>query len=240
MRASIHISALVLPHLLYLSGAAQTTGTLRLLIDPGHNFTFVVDHQYRMQQREVTLTEGPHHFAFWAPGRMVVDTTLEVVPGRTIEYLLHLPESPAYRTYVQEYQAWRTRKRWVNAAPLVATLGGVAWSTVAFLNMRRAYQDLKDDQDHYTHGNVPSDVMMLKEGTIPAHEDALSRRRTMFGIAAGTTVLAAGATYLVHRMTRKWQAPVFDDREKLKFDGLTWWPQGADGVWCLRFTIPLQ
>ena len=37
------------------------------MVDPGHDFEFIVDHKQRMQQREVKLTEGLHSFSLWAP-----------------------------------------------------------------------------------------------------------------------------------------------------------------------------
>ena len=43
---------------------AQSAGKLRLMIDPGAGYQFVLDKKYRMQQREVELSTGPHHFTF--------------------------------------------------------------------------------------------------------------------------------------------------------------------------------
>ena len=61
---------------------AQTSGKLRLVVDPGDSYEFVLDHQFRMQKREVELLTGPHHFSFWAPERSIVDTTITMA-GRT-------------------------------------------------------------------------------------------------------------------------------------------------------------
>ena len=36
--------------------SAQSAGKIRLLVDPGHNFKFVVDKQFKMEQREVELS----------------------------------------------------------------------------------------------------------------------------------------------------------------------------------------
>ena len=88
--------------LLACSSAAQTVGKLRLMVDPGNNFQFVLDHKYRMQQREVELSTGPHHFSIWAPQRMVVDTTLIVLPDQSRDVFIRLPFSSEYGAYEQE------------------------------------------------------------------------------------------------------------------------------------------
>src|SRR5689334_1490100 len=90
---------------------AQTTGKLRLLIDPGSNYHFVLDHQYRMQQREVELSPGPHHFSFWAPERKVTDTTVTVEAGRSKDFILRLSYSPDYVAYQRELGAYKKERR---------------------------------------------------------------------------------------------------------------------------------
>jgi hypothetical protein len=71
-------------------------------VDPGSGYAFVLDHQYRMQQREVDLIAGPHHFTFWAPERRMIDTTINVVEGRTREITILLPYSDEYRNYERD------------------------------------------------------------------------------------------------------------------------------------------
>jgi hypothetical protein len=47
-------------------------------------------------------------------------------------------------------------------------------------------------------------------------------------MAAGVTVLFAGATAYMYLRSAKQKKPEFIDKEKLRFDGLSWMP-GADG-----------
>ena len=85
----------------------QTTGTLRLFIDPGNDFQFVLDHKYRMQQREVTLAEGPHDFTFWAPKYRMIDTTITVVANTVNSFTLRLPVSAEYMAWQREMSRYK-------------------------------------------------------------------------------------------------------------------------------------
>jgi hypothetical protein len=98
---------------------AQTSGKLRLFVDPGNTFEFVLDHQFRMQQRELELVEGPHHFTFWAPERQMVDTTIHVRANMTQDVSLRLPLSDEYRAYLNEYQRYRNRQLLSRLVPAV-------------------------------------------------------------------------------------------------------------------------
>lgn len=226
--------------LLFSVATAQNTGTLRLLVDPGHNFEFVVDKKHRMQQREVKLTEGLHHFSFWAPERVIVDTSVFVIADRTSDLSLRLPYSAEYMAYRNELGQFQARRRWTRTAPLLAVAGGAVWTIVSVARYGTAMDVLEQDRELYDINVDPQAIRTLKETTIPAHNEDMKKARTMVYASAGFTVLSGAAYYYVSRLTSKWERPLFDDKEKVKFDGLAWMPGVSGGVYTAGLTIQLS
>lgn len=218
---------------------AQSTGTLRLFVDPGGNFEFVVDGKYRMKQREVTLIEGPHRLQVWAPTCSIVDTTITIRPGQQ-DLILRLPVSREYADHIQTMRRFREGRLLKRNLPLAVSLGTGIWAGVSFANYRNAYRTLRDDEDRYRTSAIPSELARLKEVEIPAHKDELRRTRTLFAVSASTFVLAAAATTWAYIRTGRDAVPVFHDAEKVRFDGLVWVPGPQGGTWAFGATIPLR
>lgn len=219
--------------------SAQSTGTIRLLVDPGHNFQFVVDKKHRMEQREVTLSEGLHTLSIWAPERMVVDTPVFVVAGRTADLVVRLPYSPAFLDHKRELGRFEGRRTVVRTVPAVVTAGGAIWAGIALGKYGRAHKQLEADRATYEDNVQPLSITELKETTIPQHKEEFRQARTGFYVATGFTLLSAGVTYYVFRRTGKWDRPVFNDPEKVRFEGITWVPSPQGGHWATAITIPL-
>ena len=224
---------------LLLIGTAQSTGTLRMLIDPGHDFSFIVDKKHRMQQREITLTEGLHDLTIWAPTRRIVDTAVFVIANRTSDLVVRLPYSEEYVDYRTELGRYQTKKRWVRSAPIFALAGGLVWTGIAIGKYGNARDVLEADQKEYDINVDPTAINSLKEETIPQHNDDLKQARTNLYAASAFTALSAAATYYVSRRTAKWSRPVFDDKEKVRFDGLAWLPGSQGGLFMAGLSIPL-
>lgn len=210
---------------------AQTSGKLRLLVDPGDSYEFVVDHQFRMQQHEVELTTGPHHFSFWAPKRMVVDTTLVVEEGRTKSVVLYLPYSKDYLVYQRELQQYQRTMRKYRVIPAVITGGAALFTIISYSKAKKAHDQLEEDRTAYDENRSPTRIDVLKYETIPADKDDFKKANTQYLVAAGVTALFAGATVYLYHISGKIPQPEFIDNEKLRFDGLTWVPGPQGGTW---------
>ncbi|MGV9012762.1 MAG: hypothetical protein ACOH13_09230 [Flavobacteriales bacterium] len=210
---------------------AQTTGKLRMLVDPGDSYEFVVDHQFRMQEREVELTTGPHHFSFWAPERVVVDTTLTVVEGRTTSIVMHLPYARSYLIYQRDLQSYERSMKLYRLLPVAVTGGALLYTVLSYSKMKKAHDQLDEDQKTYDDARSPFRISVLKSQTIPAHKDDFKKAQMRYGISTGVTLLCAGATvYLFHRSGQVTR-PTYDDQEKIRFDGLSWMPGPDGGTW---------
>lgn len=221
--------------------SAQTVGKLRLMIDPGAGFEFVLDHKYRMQQREVELSTGPHHFTVWAPERSIVDTTFIVLENQTRDVVVRLPFSPEFRAYEEELRQEK-KKMWLNVAlPSAVTLGAGILTYSTFKQYKNAHDQLVADEDAYRTGADPRSLEELKSEVIPRHKNEFTDKRGLFFVSVGIFgAVAAGSTYLMTRYSKR-PIPKFFDREKVKFDGLVWLPSGDDGgMWLTGIHLNLR
>jgi hypothetical protein len=229
---------LLLLHFTAGTCTAQSTGTVRLMIDPGHDFQFVVDHKYRMQQREVKLGEGLHHFSLWAPERMVVDTALFVVADRSVDLVVRLPYSPEYIAYRDALVRYQNGRKLRLVAPVLFG-AGVLWTGLSYRAYDRALDQIETDREAYTSSTDPGRIADLKDQRIPEHKQDLRRARTSLILGGSLTALGAGVWWYVLHRTKNFDAPRFEDREKVRFEGLTWMPTTRGGVWAAGITIPL-
>ena len=220
---------------------AQSTGKLRLNVEPIGTTEYVVDGKYRMRDREITLEQGAHRFLFWAPERRILDTTLTVVPDRTTEISLQLRYSQEFIAHRQAMGRYTVMNRWGRIAPPILAAGFGAWSVVSFINYKQANDELIELSDTYGVSTVPGSISRLKDDDIPAAKDDFAKARTQFYLSTGLFAVSLGATlYLRHKLATK-QPPKFEDKEKLRFDGLVWspTPEGR-GAWAARLTIPIR
>lgn len=232
----------VAPFILLMLSAqagAQSSGKIRLLIDPGATFEFKLDHSDRMQEREVELEPGPHHFSIWAPQRIVVDTTLVVLPDQTRDFVLRLPLSKEYHAYLTEYRAFRSRRQLQRIVPSVAAATFTVWSIVNWGRVKDAGEQLDADEETYSALDVPADITELKEVTIPGHNDELRKARTKAIITTALAGASAAGMVLLWNRT-KGKAPVFEDKEKLRFERVSWSPDPFTGEQWFGLSLTLR
>ncbi len=225
--------------LVALSVQGQETGKVRLMVDPGAGFQFVLDHKYRLSQRDVELPIGPHHFSFWAPTRKVVDTTITMEPGRMKDFFLRLPYSTDYVAYNKEFTAWRSSRNIQRRVGVVATLGTGVWSIVQYNKWKKAGDQLDVDEALYSTSSVTPELVKLKETDIPQHKQDFKKARNGFYIASGLTAVLAAGTIWTYVRTGKIAPPTYQDSEKVRFDGLVWIAGPDGGQWCSSISIPL-
>ncbi|MBS1546846.1 MAG: hypothetical protein JST38_18200 [Bacteroidetes bacterium] len=208
---------------------AQSAGTLYLKIDPA-NFMYQLDHKFTLQKGEVELLEGPHHFSFWAPQRKVVDTTL-TIPSGTSAFTLRLPYSTEYLVYQRDMERYRKDMRVMRLVPAVVTSGALVYTAFKYANMKKAHDRLDDDRAAYDDASSPHGITVLKTQTMPAHKEEFDKARNGFMVAAGITALFAGTTAYLYWRSGQRAKPEFIDKEKLRFDGLSWMPGPDGGTW---------
>jgi hypothetical protein len=217
---------------------AQGSGTLRLLVDPDKDFQFVVDKKHRMAQREITLTEGLHELSIWAPERMVVDTPVFVIANKTSDLVVRLPYSPEYKAYRDELSKYNTARRLRMFSPVVL-VAGLVWTGASIGKYTSTHDQLETDRKTYDTSMDPALINKLKDVEIPAHKDEFRKARNSFYTGAALTVVGAGVLYWVRSSTKGLTEPTFEDKEKIRFEGLTWHRMPTGDVWGASLSIPL-
>ncbi len=226
--------------LLVLTALAQEQGRVRFFVDPGDDFSFVLDNKYRLQQREISLSPGPHTFTFWAPRHAMVDTSFTVIADSLSILTLRLPLSLEYIDHQRELHRFRRKQLLTRSLPAAATAGVGIWAVAGFFAYRNAHNDLQDLEKEYADLQVPRAIAQLKEQEIPAAKETFKDKRTAFFIAGG--LFAAGLAGTIHafRSTAHREVPVFEDKEKLRFEGLVWAPGAQGGTWAAGISLPLR
>ena len=221
------------------SARAQTSGHLQFQLDPSTGYSYIVDHRFRMQQPEVELGSGPHHFSFWAPQRRVVDTTLTVPEGTTTRVPLTLPYSAEYLTYKQDLLRYKRALRGQHILMVAVNTGCAVWAVSGLVKMNDAQDALSTDRATYTNSVVPSDITYLKDVTIPGHNADFRSGRTTLIVGGIATGLTTAATILLWKRCYKGAPPVFEDKERLRFEGLAWMPL-QNGGWMAGLSWTLR
>ena len=219
---------------------AQSTGQLRFRLEPPQGVSYVLDGKYRMTDREVTLLEGAHRFTFWAPERRMLDTTFFVIAGRLQEFTVQLRYAPEYIAYRDDVVRYERRQKWGRTGPLVVAAGTGAFAAVSYLRYRASYNDLQDLREEYRTSSDPESIRKLKAERIPEARDDFAKARTQAIISGGVFAVSLGAAaYLRHRIARS-ERPVFEDKERIRFEGLVHAPSPRGGTWAAGISVPLR
>ncbi len=218
----------------------QSSGQLKFTFEPDKGMEYVLDGKYRMSEHETTLIEGAHRFTFWAPERSMLDTTINVLPDVSTEVFVRLRYTQDFVDHRKAAQRYERNKRWATYLPPVIVVGAATWAATSLVNLSKADQDLSDLAASYSTSSDPAGIQRLKYDEIPAAKTDLSSARTQAYVASGVFVVSlAGTLWLRHRMANS-TAPVFEDKEKVRFDGLVWIPGASGGTWAGGVSIPLR
>lgn len=218
----------------------QTTGELRFRFEPDRGMEYVLDGKYRLSDKELTLSEGIHRFTFWAPERLMKDTSFFVVGGRTTDALVRLLYSPEYVDHRRAVERFEREARLGRTLPPVLTGATGVWAAVAILRWGSAHRDLNDLADSYRTSADPGGIRRLKEEEIPGAQEDLRKARNGAYVATGAFVLSAAATVYLRRKLAARTPPVFEDKERIRFDGLVSVPTERGHAWGATFSLPLR
>lgn len=219
---------------------AQATGQLRFRFEPDRGMSYLLDGKYRLSDREITLGEGQHRFTFWAPERLMLDTTLTVLADRTVDILVRLRYSQEYVDFRRASERYTKQQKWGRILPPIVTGAAAIWTTVAFINYGNASTELDDLAEVYTTSADPDRIERLKTQDLPQAKSDLKAAQTQAYVATGVLVLSAAATVYIRRQLSRKEAPVFEDRERIRFEGLALLPGQQGGIWSATFSLPLR
>lgn len=219
----------------------QSTGTLRITCEPQATYSYILDGKHRLRDRELTLMEGPHRLVFWAPERRVLDTTFTIVPNALTEARIQLRYSEEFIAFNKKLRRYERDDRWLRYGTPVLVLGSAAWFGVSVYQGIDARRDLDHLRDDYAESTSPSGITALKGNDVPDANKRLRQARVMAGVSGGLLVGSGALWWYMKKIRAKRPAPVFDDKEKARFDGLVWMPDASgQGIWMAGLTIPLR
>ena len=238
MNARVHL--LIPIALIAQIACAQVTGKVRITGIPEQGLRYVLDGKYEMTDREVTLTEGDHHFTFWAPEHRILDTTIFVMGNWTYDLKVVLQRPYEFVEYRSELERYHSRQKLGRTIPPIVTAGLGAWAVVSTLRYAKAHKDLDALGDEYSTLSDPAAIARLKEEEIPAAKDEFNKMRTQTYVSAGLFAVSLGAAaYIRHRIAHQ-QPPTYEDKERSRFEGLVWLPGPSGGTWAAAITIPIR
>lgn len=222
------------------NACAQATGTLRILCEPQGTCEYILDGKHRLRDRELTLFEGPHRLVFWAPERRMLDTTLMVAPNTTNEARIQLRYSEEFIAYNRRLRRHQRDDRWWRYGTPVLAVGAATWLGVSAWKAFDAQRDIDALEQAYGESDSPARIAEIKRVDIPDANQRLREARTLAWVSGGITVAAGAAWWYLRKMRANRQPPVFEDKEKARFEGLVWAPgPNGQGVWLAGLAIPL-
>ena len=219
---------------------AQTTGQVRIMSQPDQGVRYVLDGKYEMNDREITLSEGDHRFVFWAPEHQMLDTTIFVMGNYTYQLNIALQRPAEYVAYRSSVEKFQQKQRLLRIVPPIVAGGIGVWTAISWINYGNANSDLQELADRYETSSNPGEIMRLKETEIPDAKDKFRSARTMAYVSTGLFVASAGAVAYIRSELKKQQPPTYEDKERVRFEGLVWIPGGNNGTWATSISIPLR
>jgi len=218
---------------------AQEKGEVRMAIQPHKEFQYILDGKERLNNPGVMLDPGLHRFVIWAPNRSIVDTTIMVQADSVIILRKVLPVAPAYRAHVKALQRNGYKRTGLKAAPIILTGAASYLAIVANKQRRQADEALRSAEDRYQTERIPTAIDGLKYDEIPARQQELdaAHRRTM--VWTSVAVVGAAATVAGFVKAARIKNPEYEDREKIRFDGMAWATPDGIGLFA-SLQIPLR
>lgn len=207
--------------------AAQAQqGELLLLVHPMEHAEYILDGKERRKAASqwLRLDVGEHRFTCWAPDHRIWDTTLHVRADERIEVRKRLAWSDEYLAYRKSSAAvGRSRLLW-KGLPLLGTLVAGGLTLNARARHQEAYDELKALEASYGTLTSRAGIAYLKTTDLPeAGQRVDGTRRTLVVNGAITCVAALATVYGFWRASRL-ERPRYEDKERLRFEGLAWAP----------------
>jgi hypothetical protein len=224
---------------------AQTpnSATIKLFVQPFYDVEYIYNDTMRLKEASVhvvRLPAGDHRFLFWAPNCSILDTTLHVESDKDMELHKVLKRTPEFLATERDRSRIRLHRTLWRGSPLLFTVG---FGIKAFSDHKahdRAYDDLHALRDSYSTLHVPSSIDALKQSTIPAAQDKLDATRRHLMISAALCSVGVLATVYGFIRAGKLKYPEYEDKEKVRFEGLAWLPMGNSGMYLAQIGVPLR
>jgi hypothetical protein len=219
---------------------SSAQGTVRYFINPADRIEEKLDGKLQSRVATRQLDPGAHRFTFYAKGFQLLDTVVNIEQDAILDLRYVLKVDPDHQRFRDAEKVRQNgRVLWVYT-PAAFTVGGLAWTLNAMKKESEAYDALKASEASYSTLNSPSQVQALKDEVIPSQEQALEdAQRAVLTASVFTGTMAAVTIYGLIRSSHR-KVPAFEDRQKLRFDGIAWVPNGSSGIMLAGLTVLLR
>ncbi|MBK6343657.1 MAG: hypothetical protein IPF41_14025 [Flavobacteriales bacterium] len=171
----------------------------------------------------------------------MLDTTVLVKPGALNELRVQLRYSEEFIAYNKKAQRFGRDDRWLRYGTPVLAVGAAAWFGISTWKAVDAQQTINDLETTYNESANPARIADLKGQEIPEANRKLRQAAPSWLVSGGVLVASGAAWWYVKKVRAKRTPPVFEDKEKARFDGLVWMPDAnGHGTWMAGLTIPLR
>lgn len=218
---------------------AQGKGEVQLHVAPQRGMAYVLDGKERLNNRALVLPAGEHRFTFWAPDRRILDTTLTIVADTSIAFYKTLEPTEAYLAYVNVQRKVKQQRLFYRAVPLLATAAAGLYTMSAVKKNNDTRAALVEAEERYSTLRDPGMIATEKRDVLPRlQEDHDAAYRNLSLGVIGTTAFALATVWGFIKAARI-EDPVYEDRERIRFDGLVYVPGQRGGMLHAALTIPL-
>jgi hypothetical protein len=224
-------------------GQTRNSPEVKLLVQPFRRVQFILNDTERLKEvyvPAVRLTAGDHRLIFWAPNCSILDTTLHVVSGKDMELRKVLHQTPEFLAYKRDHFHVGMKKALWKGVPLLFTIGFGIKALSDHQAHDQAFDDLHALRDNYATLTSHIDIEALKRSSIPAAQDKLDATRHQ--LILSLTLCGVGVLATVYGFIRAGRLayPEYEDKERIRFEGLAWVPTRNGGMYLAGLCIPLR
>lgn len=220
---------LILVAVVFGLGAVAQKGEIQLNISPQRSMEYVLDGRERLNNRALVLPAGEHRFTFWAPDRKILDTTLTIIADTSIAFYKTLTPTEAYLTYQRDLKRIKHQRLFLRSLPVLAT----AVCAISTVNARKenneAYDALVAAEEAYPTFRDPGIIATHKATVLPRLQREQDEANRKLRTTLAVTSVAALATVWCFIKAGNLEEPVYEDKERIRFEGLVWLPGQRGG-----------
>ncbi|MEZ4788496.1 MAG: hypothetical protein R2811_00600 [Flavobacteriales bacterium] len=211
-----------------LSTFAQK-GEVQLNVSPQRGMEYILDGRERLTNRALVLTAGDHRFTFWAPDRRILDTTLTIIADTSIAFYKTLAPTAEYLSFQRDLKRVKHQRFYYRAVPLLATVVGGVFTLNAMKQNNETYDALQAAEDEYASFRDPVVIATHKTTVLPRLQEKHDAANTQLRTTMAITSVAALATIWGFIKAARVEEPTYEDKERLRFEGLVWLPGPRGG-----------
>ena len=218
---------------------AQSKGEVRIAVQPQRGLEYLLDGKERLVNLGLMLPAGPHRFVFYAPDRMLLDTTVMVISDSTIMLRKVLPPTPEYVSFRRSIKRNAQGRFFFRVIPLALTAVTTGFAVAANRDRLEADKALTEAEESYGTLRTPSVISDLKDRKLIQLQTEYdkARSRTIFYTSLATVASIATVIGFIKAASIKDQE--YHDLEKVRFDAMAW-IDGSDPGCMATITIPLR